>query len=381
MTNQAMLASKESKSEIQQTTLHDWHIGHGAKMVPFAGYDMPLHYSAGILAEHTHTRTQVSLFDVSHMGQIVLRGNEAVRGLEKFIPSAVQQLGAGHMRYTTMLNEWGGMIDDLMVVRPDAGYDLWAIVNASCKAHDMELLKQPIPPGLIHLCDRDLLALQGPNAASVLHEYTDQADNLSFMRAAWTKIKNIPVLLMRSGYTGEDGFEISVEPRYTAALADLLLSHAEVKPAGLGARDTLRLESGLCLYGHELTEKITPIEAGLKWVVSKKRLSEGEFAGAAIIEAELLNMPERLRVGMTLEGRALAREGCDIHHIREDRSIGVVTSGGYSPTLGKSIAMGYVERHFAVPGSQLNILVRGKPLMAKVVPLPFVPSRTVHKGK
>lgn len=364
----------------RRTTLYDWHVKQGAKMVPFAGYDMPVQYGAGIIAEHNHTRSAASLFDVSHMGQVVLRGTDAVRGLEKYIPGDVQNLKPGQMRYSTMLNEWGGVIDDLMIVRPDTGYDLWAVVNASRKEHDFGILKQSIPLGLAELTSRDLLALQGPAAASVLHHYIDVVDRINFLQAVWTKIKNIPVLLMRSGYTGEDGFEISCEPKHTESLADLLMQHDEVQPAGLGARDTLRLEAGLCLYGHELTEKITPIEAGLKWVVSKERLAEGEFSGASIIEAELLNLPERARIGLVLDDRAPAREGTPIHDLH-DRPVGEVTSGGFSPTLNKPIAMGYVERHLAVVGTTLNLIVRGRALTARVAPLPFVPHRYVQKGK
>lgn len=374
-------AARESDTpSSRRTTLYDWHVSRGAKMVPFAGYDMPVQYDQGIIAEHKHTREKVSLFDVSHMGQVVLRGTDAVRGLEKYIPGDVQNLRPGQMRYSTMLNDWGGVIDDLMIVRPDTGYDLWAIVNASRKEHDFGILKSAIPLGLTDLSSRDLVALQGPQAASVLDEYTDVIGRINFMNAMWTRIKNIPVLLMRSGYTGEDGFEISCEPKHTQDLVDILMQHEDVKPAGLGARDTLRLEAGLCLYGHELSEKITPIEAGLKWVVSRARLAEGEFAGASIIEAELLNLPERTRIGLVLEGRAPAREGAVIQDLK-GQDVGIVTSGSFSPTLGKPIAMGYVERHLAVNGTSLNLIVRGQPLPARVTPLPFVPHRYVQKGK
>lgn len=367
-----------SDPAIKRTTLYDWHVKKGAKMVPFAGYDMPVQYE-GIIAEHNHTRNHAGLFDVSHMGQILLRGNAAVATLEKLVPSDVQNLKPGQMRYSTLLNEWGGVIDDLIIVRPDTGYDLWVIVNASRKEHDFSILSQNVPANLIEFVDRDLIALQGPHASHVIRGLTEATERMGFMSAAWTKIRNMPVLLMRSGYTGEDGFEISVAKSDTHALVEALMDDSDVKPIGLGARDTLRLEAGLCLYGHELNEKTTPVEAGLKWIISKQRLSEGEFNGAAILESELLNTAERMRVGLVIEDRAPAREGTEIQDIKGNR-VGEVTSGGFSPTLQRPIAMGYVEKHLAVNGTHLNLMVRGRALPARVTPLPFVPHRYI-KGK
>lgn len=374
--------SAHSPAGPRRTTLYNWHLAQGGKMVEFAGYEMPIQYPSGIMSEHLHTREHAGLFDVSHMGQIVLRGSEAVAALEKHVPSDVQSLKPGQMRYSTLLNEWGGVIDDLIIVRPDTGYDLWVIVNASRKEHDLAIIRGKLPSNLIELVKRDLIALQGPHASHVIRALADSdvVERLGFMNSAWTKIKGIPVLLMRSGYTGEDGFELSVEPQSTETLVNILMRDSDVKPIGLGARDTLRLEAGLCLYGHELNEKTTPVEAGLKWVVNKARLSQGEFAGAAILESELLNLPERSRVGLMLDDKAPAREGAEIRNIKGEK-VGEVTSGGYSPTLQKPIAMGYVEKHLAVNGTRLQLMVRDRPLAARIVPLPFVPHRYINKGK
>ncbi|MBI3419598.1 MAG: glycine cleavage system aminomethyltransferase GcvT [Proteobacteria bacterium] len=363
---------------LRRTTLHDWHISASAKMVPFAGYDMPVQYKDGIIAEHHHTRNEAGLFDVSHMGQIILHGQEAWKRLAAHVPSDVMGLKPGRMRYTTLLNDWGGVIDDLMMVRPDAGNDLWVVVNASRKEVDLALLRKNMPGDKAEVPARDLIALQGPKAAKVLRQYCPQSAELSFMYATFTGIGNIPVMLMRSGYTGEDGFEISVETKRTLDLVALLSKSPEVKPVGLGARDTLRLEAGLCLYGHELNEKITPVEANLNWIISRQRLSEGEFSGASILEAEMLNMPERLRVGIAVDGRAPAREGAEIRNA-EGRPIGIVTSGSFSPTLNKPIAMGYVEHGYSEPDTQLQLIVRGHPIPAHVAPLPFVAHRYARK--
>lgn len=377
-----MNASAQPDQPTRRTTLFNWHVAKGGKMVAFAGYEMPLHYAGGIMAEHNHTRAHAGLFDVSHMGQIVLRGSDAVAALEKHVPSDVQSLKPGQMRYSTLLNEWGGVIDDLIIVRPDTGYDLWVIVNASRKEHDLGIIRGKLPSNLIELVERDLIALQGPHANHVIHALVDgdAVDKMGFMNATWTKISGIPTLLMRSGYTGEDGFEISVEKQYTETLVNILMQDEDVKPVGLGARDTLRLEAGLCLYGHELNEKTTPVEAGLKWVVNKARLSEGEFAGASILESELLNLPERSRVGILVEDKAPAREGTEIQNLKGEK-VGEITSGGFSPTLQKPIAMGYVEKYLAVNGTRLQVVVRGRALPARIVPLPFVPHRYINKGK
>lgn len=376
-----MTANAQLQSAPRRTSLYNWHVSHGAKMVEFAGYEMPIQYT-GIMAEHLHTREHAGIFDVSHMGQIVLRGSEAVAALEKHVPSDVQNLKPGQMRYSTLLNEWGGVIDDLIIVRPDTGYDLWVIVNASRKEHDLAIIRGKLPSNLIEIVNRDLIALQGPHAADVIRHLADSdvVEKLGFMNSTWTKISGIPVLIMRSGYTGEDGFELSVEPHSTETLVNILMKDSDVKPIGLGARDTLRLEAGLCLYGHELNEKTTPVEAGLKWVINKARLSEGEFAGASILESELLNLPERSRVGLMVDDKAPAREGTEIQNMKNEK-VGEITSGGFSPTLQKPIAMGYVDKHLAVNGTKLQLIVRGRALPARIVPLPFVPHRYINKGK
>ncbi|HVY12501.1 MAG TPA: glycine cleavage system aminomethyltransferase GcvT [Alphaproteobacteria bacterium] len=365
---------------LRTTTLHDWHVKHGAKMVPFAGYNMPVQYKDGIIAEHNHTRTEAGLFDVSHMGQVILHGQENWQKFANLVPGSVMGLQPWRMRYTTLLNDWGGVIDDLMMIRPDAGDDLWLVINASRKEVDVDVMRKTIPAEACEVLQRDLLALQGPQAVKVLRRYAPTCAELSFMQAGWADIKGIRVMLMRSGYTGEDGFEISVEPSRTEELADLLLENPEVKPIGLGARDTLRLEAGLCLYGHELDEKTTPVEAGLNWIINRERLAKDDFLGASILEAEILNKPERCRVGFNIEGRAPAREGTEIQN-KEGQTIGTITSGGFSPTLNRPIAMGYVERRYAEPETEVNLIVRGKPVAARVCPLPFVTHRYANKKK
>lgn len=361
-------------SSARRTTLFDWHQKQGARMVEFAGYAMPLQYASGIIEEHNHTRNAAGLFDVSHMGQLVLRGWNAVKQFERFVPSDVRSLKPGHMRYTLLLNNWGGIIDDLMMIRPVAGDDLWLIVNAGRKEKDLATLRTVLGADEAELVQRDLIAIQGPKAADVMRNYVSDLDRLGFMQARWCDIHSIPVVLMRSGYTGEDGFEISVTPAHTEELVSQLMRHEAVRPIGLGARDTLRLEAGLCLYGHELNEKITPIEAELNWVVNKVRLAQDDFAGAAILEAQVLNKPEQKRVGLLVDDRMPVRENCVIQSL-DGQPVGTVTSGVFSPSLGAPIAMGYVESHLAVEGTQLHIVVRGKPVAAHVAPLPFVPHR------
>ncbi len=371
--------SQASFDALRTTTLHSWHVEQGAKMVGFAGYEMPVHYPTGIIAEHNQTRNSASLFDVSHMGQIVIRGAEAVQAFEHCVPSSVRDIKPGSMRYTVMLNDWGGVLDDLIMVRPPLGDDLWLIVNAGCKENDLEVIKKSVGATNAELVERDLLALQGPKAHQVLKHYISELDKISFMQARWTDIQDIPVILMRSGYTGEDGFEISVAPKDTVKLAELLLKHDDVKAAGLGARDTLRLEAGLCLYGHELSTKVTPIEAGLNWTISRLKLSQGEFTGAPIVEAFLLNKPEKVRVGLLIDDRAVVREGAEIRSTRGN-IIGHVSSGSFSPTLNRPIALAYIDRALAVPGTKMEALVRDRAIPAHVAPLPFVPHRYYQKS-
>jgi aminomethyltransferase len=369
-----------SDAPIRQTTLHDWHVAAGAKMVPFAGYDMPVHYRDGIIKEHLHTRSEAGLFDVSHMGHIVLRGHEAWKNFARLVPSDVMGLKPFHMRYTMLMNDFGCAIDDLMMVRPDDSEIMWLIVNASRKEADLKFIQKAVGKEHAMAEQRDLIALQGPNAVEILRHHAPGTAELGFMQASWMDLHDIPAFIMRSGYTGEDGFEISVLPSHTLELVNLLMQHPEVKPIGLGARDTLRLEAGLCLYGHELDEKTTPVEAGLNWVISRPRMSNDEFNGASILEAETLNSPERKRVGLEIEGRAPAREGTEIQD-SDGKRIGHVTSGSFSPTLNRPIAMGYVERSYAKIDTEVNLIVRGKPIKATTRALPFVYHRYAIKKK
>ena len=368
------------------TPLHDLHLRLGARMVPFAGYDMPVQYRDGIIAEHAHTRAAAGLFDVSHMGQAFLAGPDhetTARALEALVPADIVNLAPGRQRYTQLLNGEGGILDDLMVTRSaDPAEDgvLMLVVNASRKHDDYAHIEARLPAGakLLRAPHRALIALQGPKAAGVLARHARDAAGLAFMSAASTRFDGIECHISRSGYTGEDGFEISANAKRIGAIAERLLEDASVKPVGLGARDSLRLEAGLCLYGHDIDATTSPIEAGLAWSVQKRRRAEGGFPGADRIAGELENGTARQRVGLLPEGRAPAREGTEIR-ATDGSAIGTVTSGGFGPTVGGPVAMGYVTRRFAEPGTPVMLLVRGKELVAKVVPLPFVPHR-YHKG-
>ena len=361
-------------SELQITPLHALHREFGARFAPFAGYDMPIQYRDGILAEHAHARTRAGLFDVSHMGQAWLDGPDhesLARACEALCAADLVGLAPGRQRYTQWLNDEGGVIDDLMLSRPEgADGRLNMVVNAARKSVDFAHLTQRLPSAirLTPRPERALLALQGPLAAAVLARVAPGFETLRFMA---TKA-SAGLEVSRSGYTGEDGFEISLPAEDAERFARRLLQEPEVALIGLGARDTLRLEAGLCLYGHELSEEIDPVEAGLSWSIAKRRRVEGGFPGAARILAALASGPKRRRVGLALEGRAPAREGAEIVG-PDGAAIGIVTSGGFGPSVGAPIAMGYVEAAFATPGNALGLVVRGKTLGAKVVPLPFHP--------
>jgi aminomethyltransferase len=355
-------------------------------MVPFAGYDMPVQYPSGILAEHAQTRRSAGLFDVSHMGQAVLRADshEAVAAaLETLVPADIRSLAPGRQRYTQFLNAEGGILDDLMVTRPeDPGEDgrLILVVNAARKDADFAHLRERLAgrAELSVAADRALLALQGPEASAVLAAHSPAAAALPFMGAGRTTFGGIDVLVSRSGYTGEDGFEISVPNEHAAELWSRLLDDPRVGPVGLGARDSLRLEAGLCLYGHDIDETTTPIEAGLAWSIQKRRRSEGGFPGAERIQRELAEGPRRRRVGLLPEGRAPVREGAAIK-AADGRPVGRVTSGGFGPTAGRPVAMGLVEASHAAPGTTLLFDLRGKDVGGAVAALPFVPHR-YHRG-
>ncbi len=371
---------------LELTVLHPLHRRLQARLVPFAGYEMPVQYPSGIVAEHLHTRAAAGLFDVSHMGQARLLGRDhgtVAHAIERLVPADIAGLEPGQIRYSQLTNAEGGIIDDLMITRPADDRDdgkLILVVNASRKAVDYDWLRQNLPAGIAlePVEDRALIALQGPEAANVMERHCAEAASLSFMTAVEASVDGIACIVSRSGYTGEDGFEISVPEAEAAGLAEALLAEPEVKPIGLGARDSLRLEAGLCLYGHDIDEATSPVEAGLAWSIGKRRRGEGGFPGAERILRELAEGPARRRVGIRPEGRAPAREGAAIQAPGgEGRGalLGTVTSGGFGPSLGAPIAMGYVVAAEAKPDTALDLVVRNKPIPARVARLPFVAHR------
>lgn len=356
-----------------RTPFHGLHLAAGARMVPFAGYDMPVQYPDGIIAEHQHCRGAAGLFDVSHMGQVILHGADPATALEALVPGDIQALAPGRMRYTLLTNDAGGIRDDLMVTRRQN--DLFLVVNAACKAADIAYLRAALGADSVTVLeDRALLALQGPQAAEVLDGLVPGVAALSFMSGAAFALEGAELFVTRSGYTGEDGFEISVPAASASDLAERLLAAPTVRWIGLGARDSLRLEAGLCLYGHDLDEATTPVEAALTWTIGKRRRAEGGFPGAATILRQLGEGPPRRRVGLRVAGRAPAREGAEIVDGDGGRR-GLVTSGGFAPSLGAPIAMGYVEPALAAAGTDLGLMVRGRRLQAQVSEMPFVPHR------
>ncbi len=353
------------------------HRALGARMVPFAGYAMPIQFE-GIVAEHNWTRTHAGLFDVSHMGQLVFANIDDAR-LETLLPGDIIGLKQGVLRYSMLLDEAGGILDDLMVTRRGggAGGDLYMVVNGATKHDDLAVFRAAgLAPA--HRDDWALLALQGPEAVAVLERLAPGVAALSFMRGGAFEVLGHPAWISRSGYTGEDGFEISVAADAVEAVARALLAAPEVKPIGLGARDSLRLEAGLPLYGHDLTPAITPVEAGLSFAISKRRKAEGGFLGAARILDQLLNGPPKRRVGLKVEGRLPAREGATV--VAAEGVVGTVTSGGFGPALGCPIAMAMVDARYAADGTKLGLDVRGRILDATVVPMPFFPKSYVRTG-
>jgi aminomethyltransferase len=343
-------------------------------MVPFAGYAMPVQYPAGILTEHLHVRAAAGLFDVSHMGQAELVGEGAAAALERVTPADVQALKPGRQRYGLLMTESGGIFDDFMVA--NLGDRLFLVVNASRKQADFALIESVLPAGvrLNRLPDRALLALQGPGAVAAMAPVAPALTALSFMGIAQAEIAGVPVIASRSGYTGEDGWEISVPAEAAEALAKTLLGLPGVQPAGLGARDSLRLEAGLCLYGADIDETTSPVEAALVWSIGKRRRMAWDFPGADRVREELAKGAARLRIGLKPEGRQPARGHTPIH-APGGAAIGEITSGGFGPSLGGPMAMGYVARDHAADGTALELLVRGKPLAARVTPMPFIPHR------
>ncbi|MDV3257225.1 MAG: glycine cleavage system aminomethyltransferase GcvT [Sphingomonas sp.] len=362
---------------LDRLPLDGWHRARGARMVPFAGYEMPVQYE-GIMAEHQWTRSHAGLFDVSHMGQLLFHGTDVDKALESLLPGDLLSLKDGRLRYSMLLDEDGGIIDDLMATR--RGDHFYLVVNGATKHGDIEEFSRRLPRSITldHMKEQALLALQGPEAAAVMEQLLPGVGELGFMQAGLFQWDGKPLWISRSGYTGEDGFEISVSSRDVEALADALTADARVKPIGLGARDSLRLEAGLPLYGHDLDRGTTPVMAGLLFAISKRRRAEGGFPGAPRIMAEIETGAVQKRVGLSIEGRQPVREGALILDA-EGSEIGRVTSGGHSPTLGKPIAMGYVASVHAEPGTGLTLEQRGKLFQATVSPMPFVPHRYHRK--
>jgi len=363
---------------LQHTPLHELHLELGARMVPFAGYAMPVQYPAGILAEHRQCRESAALFDVSHMGQVRLVGSDAAAALESLVPVDVQGLSLGRQRYAFFTNAAGGLLDDLMITR--RADDLFLVVNAGCKDADVRHLVTHIG----HRCqviaqpELALLALQGPKAVDALARINGGVASLTFMTGGWFALAGAECFVTRSGYTGEDGFEISVPATHAIALARTLLAQPEVQAAGLGARDTLRLEAGLCLYGHDIDETTTPVEAGLTWAIQKVRREGGErhggYPGAQVIDSQLAQGAARRRVGLVGLERAPVREGTvlvDAH----GHKVGGVTSGTLGPSVNQPIAMGYLAANHAVPGGEVYAEVRGRRLPMRITPMPFAPHR------
>lgn len=365
-------------TSLLRTPLYDLHVERGAKMVPFAGYDMPVQYPLGVLKEHLHTRARAGLFDVSHMGQVRLRGpsiDAVIQALEALVPGDIAALAPGRIRYTMFTNDTAGILDDLMVTRFED--HLYVVINAGCKVEDLAHLKAGLPADISidYLGDdAGLLALQGPEAAAILSRLLPEAAEMGFMSARATVIDGMPVQISRSGYTGEDGYEISVGAADADRLARLILAQDGVEAIGLGARDSLRLEAGLCLYGHDIDTTTNPVEAALTWTISKRRKAEGGFPGASVVQAQLASGPARKRVGILPEGKAPAREHTEIQDLSGNR-IGEITSGGFGPTAGGPVAMGYVDAGSAAVGTPVQLIVRGKALPAKVAAMPFAPHR------
>jgi aminomethyltransferase len=368
------LTSEEDPRPPRPTPLAALHAELGARLVPFAGWLLPVQYPAGIIAEHRHCREHAALFDVSHMGQLTLSGAGAAQALERLVVGDISGLRPARQRYTLLTDEAGGILDDLMVAKLDDRLHL--VVNADRTASDVIHLETHLPADvrLQHHEDRALLALQGPRAAAVLGRLAPAAAGLPFMGVAALDLAGIPAMVTRSGYTGEDGFEISVRAETAERLARRLLGEPEVAPAGLGARDSLRLEAGLPLYGHDIDELTTPVEAGLVWTIGKRRRIDWDFPGAVPIRDQLDNGAPRHRVGLLPDGRAPVRAGATLV-AGDGTAAGSVTSGTFSPTRDGPIAMGYVRRDLAADGTQLFAMLRGKPVATTVAPLPFVAHR------
>jgi aminomethyltransferase len=363
---------------LDQLPLDAWHRARGARMVPFAGYEMPVQYE-GIMAEHLWTRENAGLFDVSHMGQLLFHGRGADTALERLLPADLQGLGDMKLRYSLLLDEDGGIVDDLMATR--RGDDFYVVVNGATKHGDIHEFEARLPGEVVvdHMKEQSLLALQGPRAAEVLEAIVPGVGDLGFMQGRAFHALGQSLWISRSGYTGEDGFEISVPANAAPALADAIAANDAVRPIGLGARDSLRLEAGLPLYGHDLDRGTTPVMAGLNFAINKRRRADGGFPGAMRILAEIENGAPQKRVGFDVDGRQPVREGALVLD-GEGNEVGRITSGGFSPSLQRPIAMGYVASHLAEPGTELKLEQRGKLFDARIAAMPFVPHRYHRKG-
>ena len=368
------MTAQAAQTELKRTALFDLHVELGAKMVPFAGYEMPVQYPAGVLAEHLHTRDKASLFDVSHMGQVTIRGEDRVAALETLVPADIRSLTPGAMRYTMLTDDRGCILDDVIVT--NVGDYLFVVINAGRKTEDLEHLHGALGRSceIAELGDRALLALQGPAAAAVLARIAPGIETLNFMTAAPVEIDGVRLAVTRSGYTGEDGFEISVPGADADRLARRLLAEDDVAPAGLGARDSLRLEAGLCLYGHDIDTTTTPVEAGLAWTIGRRRRDEGGFPGADVILKQISDGAPRCRVGIVPDGKAPAREHTVVTGT-DGAPIGEITSGGFGPSVGGPVAMGYVASEFATVDTPVQLVVRGTPRPGRVRKMPFFPHR------
>ncbi|MDC0247725.1 glycine cleavage system aminomethyltransferase GcvT [Pelagibacteraceae bacterium] len=356
--------------EIQKTALYEYHKSLGAKFVPFAGYQMPVQYTSGIIEEHKLTRTKAGLFDVSHMGQLFIEDNsDLVTLLEKIVPTDLKNIKLNQCRYSFLINESGGIYDDLIVTKVRKGFNI--ILNAACKENDYKIIKDALGDKFKIKLSKDLslIALQGPKAEEILESIIKNVSSLKFMNGNNFYYCENQIYITRSGYTGEDGFEISLPNKIVESFAKILVSKG-AQPIGLGARDTLRLEAGLCLYGHDINETTTPIEANLKWAISKRRREEGGFLGYNKIKSNINGEISRLRVGIKPSGKIIAREGTKI--FSQDKSeIGSITSGTFGPSVNGSIAMGYIKFAFTKPGTKILLEVRGKKYEATVTELPF----------
>jgi aminomethyltransferase len=364
--------------QLDKLPLDAWHRARGGRMVPFAGYEMPVQYE-GIIAEHLWTREKAGLFDVSHMGQLLVHGSAVDQALETLMPGDFQAARDMKPKYSLLLADDGGIIDDLMATR--RGDDFYVVVNGATKHGDIAEMERRLPSEVVvdYMKEQALLALQGPRAAEVIESVVPGASELSFMEGRPFRWNGQALWISRSGYTGEDGFEISVPSVAAAALADAIIAHELAKPIGLGARDSLRLEAGLPLYGHDIDRETTPVMAGLNFAINKRRRADGGFPGAMRILAEMENGPPQLRVGFDIDGRQPVREGALILD-GEGNEVGKITSGGFSPSLQRPIAMGYIASGLAEPGTAIKLEQRGKLFDARVAAMPFVPHRYHRKG-